>query len=81
MSKEDLMGWFFSLYVRMIQLENCWMDLDEILVWTYAIQVYSKVVLAHWMGQSPLGRAEHEGLWRWGVPEGPGVVLSAVSSE
>jgi hypothetical protein len=33
-------------------------DFDEIWYGLYAIGVYSKIFLAHWMGQSPLGVAE-----------------------
>jgi hypothetical protein len=36
----------------MIQLENCWMDLDEIWYGLFAIEVFSKMVLAHGKGQS-----------------------------
>jgi hypothetical protein len=42
------------LSVHMIQLENHWMDLDEIWYGHYAIGVYPEIVLACSMGQSSL---------------------------
>jgi hypothetical protein len=44
--------------VRMIQLENRWTDLDEVWYGLYAIGLYSKMVLAHWIGQDSLGVAD-----------------------
>jgi hypothetical protein len=44
--------------VCMIQLENHWTDLDEIMCELYANGAYSEMVLAHWIGQSPLSGAE-----------------------
>jgi hypothetical protein len=54
----------------MIHLENCWTNLDEIWYGFNTIQMYCEMVLAYWMGQRPLDRAEHKGQQRWDVPGG-----------
>jgi hypothetical protein len=65
--------------VRMIELYNSWSDLDEISYGLYAIGVYSKLVLAHWMGQSPRGGAESERATAVGCLGGPVVMRRGVT--
>jgi hypothetical protein len=50
--------------ICMIQLENCWTDLDEIWCGQCVIGMYSKVILAFWMGQS------FQQQWQCGASQG-----------